>query len=142
MHQSHTHRLGPPELVAIFLGGAAGALLRVWLGVTFAPAPASWPWATFLVNVSGCFALGCLAAWLHERPPQRRSRHPLLAAGFCGAYSTFSTMQIEILRMIEHDRYTLAAGYATASITAGYLAIWIATARTRRTPQVLEATGG
>jgi CrcB protein len=56
----------------------------------------------------------------------------LLATGFCGAYTTFSTMQVEILRMLDRDRYGLALGYAAASIAAGYLAIWLATATVRR----------
>jgi CrcB protein len=121
------------ELAAIFLGGAAGALLRIWLGKTFAGAAAEWPWATFSINVSGSFALGYLATRLQDRLPQSTYRLPLLGTGLCGAYTTFSTMQVEILTMLEHDRYGLAAAYAAASIAAGYLAIWVATATVRRT---------
>jgi CrcB protein len=121
------------ELGAIFLGGAVGALLRVWLGEEFTGAVAGWPWVTFSINVTGSFALGYFATRLQERLPQSTYRRPLLGTGFCGAYTTFSTMQVEILKMIEHDRYGLAAGYAAASITAGYLAIWVATATVRRT---------
>jgi fluoride exporter len=121
------------ELAAIFLGGAVGALLRVWIGLTFATAAGTWPWATFAVNVSGAFALGYLATRLQERLPLSTYRRPLLATGFCGAYTTFSTMQVEILRMLDRHLYGLAAGYGAASIAAGYLAIWIATASVRRT---------
>lgn len=121
------------ELAAIFLGGASGALLRVWLGEEFAGAAASWPWVTFSVNVTGSFALGYLVTRLQDRLPQSTYRRPLLGTGFCGAYTTFSTMQVEILTMIEHDRYGLAVSYAAASITAGYLAIWLATSVVRRT---------
>jgi CrcB protein len=120
------------ELAAIFLGGAVGGLLRVWLGETFASTATQWPWATFAINVSGSFALGYLATRLQDRLPLSTYRRPLLATGFCGAYTTFSTMQVEILTMIEHRRYELAATYATASIAAGYLAIWVATASVRR----------
>jgi CrcB protein len=121
------------ELAAIFIGGATGALLRVWLGEEFASAATSWPWATFSINVTGSFALGYLVTRLQERLPQSTYRRPLLGTGFCGAYTTFSTMQVEILTMIEHHRYGLAASYAGASIAAGYLAIWLATAVVRRT---------
>jgi CrcB protein len=120
------------ELAAIFLGGVAGTLLRVWLGQRFAGQPSQWPWATFAINVSGCFALGCLAAHWQERLPLSTYHRPLLGTGLCGAYTTFSTMQVEILRMIDHERYGLAAGYALGSIAAGYLAIWIATTSARR----------
>ena len=120
------------ELAAIFLGGAAGALLRVWLSEEFTGAADSWPWVTFAVNVTGSFALGYFLTRLQDRLPQSTYRRPLLGTGFCGAYTTFSTMQVEILGMIEHDRYGLAVGYAAASIAAGYLAIWLATTTVRR----------
>jgi len=111
------------EIAAIFLGGAAGSLLRVWLAQTASSSVATWPWATFIVNVSGCFALGLIATHLRERPPESPHWHPLLGTGFCGAYTTFSTMQLELVRMIDHDRFGLALGYALASVLAGYLAI-------------------
>jgi CrcB protein len=120
------------ELAAIFLGGAVGALLRVWVGLTFAASAGAWPWATFAINISGSFALGYFATRLQERLPLSTYRRPLLATGFCGAYTTFSTMQVELLRMLDRHLYALAAGYATASIAAGYLAVWIATATVRR----------
>jgi fluoride exporter len=121
------------ELAAIFCGGAAGGLLRVWLSVEFPSGAAGWPWATFAINVTGSFALGYLATRLQERLPQSTYRRPLLATGFCGAYTTFSTMQVEILGLLEHGRGGLAAAYATSSIAAGYVAIWLATAAVRRT---------
>jgi CrcB protein len=122
--------------VAIFAGGVAGALLRVWLSRQFAALPTQWPWATFAINISGAFALGYLATRLQERLPQSTYRRPLLGTGFCGAYTTFSTMQVEALGMIEHGRYGMAAGYALSSICAGYLAVWVATATVRRARRI------
>jgi CrcB protein len=121
------------ELAAIFLGGMVGGLLRVWLSVTFTSSASSWPWTIFAINISGSFALAYFATRLQERLPQSTYRRPLLGTGFCGAYTTFSTMQLEILRMFDDDRLALALGYATASVTAGYMAIWIGTAMVRRT---------
>jgi CrcB protein len=120
------------ELASIFLGGAVGAVLRVWLGQTFSGSVSSWPWVTFAINITGSFALAYFATRLQERLPQSTYRRPLLGTGFCGAYTTFSTVQVEIVTMLDHDRYGMAAGYALASITAGYLAIWLATAIVRR----------
>jgi fluoride exporter len=125
-------RPGRRELGAIFIGGAAGALLRVWLGRHYTGDAAGWPWVTFSVNVTGSFALGYLATRLQTGPGLSIHSHRLLATGFCGAYTTFSTMQVEILAMIDHQRYGLALAYALASLTAGYLAIWTATALVRR----------
>jgi CrcB protein len=120
------------ELAAVFLGGILGTLLRVWLSRRFATQPADWPWVTFAINVSGCFALGGLAAGREWRSAAAGYRRPLLGTGFCGAYTTFSTVQIEILRMIDHSRYELATGYALASVVAGYLAIQAGTTLLRR----------
>jgi fluoride exporter len=120
------------ELAAIFAGGAIGALLRVWLGEHYTGAADAFPWVTFAINVSGTVALGYFVTRLQERLPLSTYRRPLLGTGFCGAFTTFSTMQVEIFKMLEHDRYGLAAIYAVASVLAGYLAISIATAAVRR----------
>lgn len=125
----------PPDwrkLAAIFAGGAFGALARVALTQAFPDASASWPWAVFSINVSGGFLLGYLVTRLDERLPPSTYRRPLAGTGFCGAYTTFSTMQVELLNMLDHDRYGLAAAYAGASILAGYLAVWAGTILVRR----------
>ena len=69
---------------------------------------------------------------LQERLPLSSYRRPLLGTGLCGGLSTFSTMQVEILKMIDAHAWGLAAGYAAASIAAGYAAIHLATAMVRR----------
>ncbi|MEO6857605.1 MAG: fluoride efflux transporter CrcB [Solirubrobacteraceae bacterium] len=124
--------LDPRELMAIFAGGATGAVLRVWLSQTYPAAAGGWPWVTFAINVSGAFLLGYLVTRLQDRLPLSTYRRPLIGTGFCGAFTTFSTMQLELLRMIDQHRYGLAVGYAAASVTAGYLAIYTATAIVRR----------
>jgi fluoride exporter len=126
-------RIDRQELGAIFAGGAIGAFMRVWIARHIVTADDSWPWAIFAINVSGSFALAYFATRLQERLPQSTYRRPLLGTGFCGAYTTFSTMQVEILKIVEAHRYGLAVGYALASIAAGLAAIWLATAIVRRT---------
>lgn len=124
------------ELAAVFTGGAIGGLVRVWLGTTLHQAAGCWPWLTFAINVSGAATLAYLATRLGERLPQATYRRPLLATGFCGAYTTFSTMQVEIVKLADAGRPGLAASYAAASLTAGYLAIWLTTALVRRSRAV------
>src|SRR5205823_6105311 len=80
-----------------------------------------WPWATFTVNVAGAFLLGYLITRLQERLPLSAYRRPFLGTGFCGALTTFSTMQVELLRMLDGDHVALAVGYAAASIAAGFV---------------------
>lgn len=120
------------ELAAIFAGGAIGALARVALDQVAVPAPAHWPWATFSANVLGAFLLGYFSTRLQERLPLSSYRRPLLGTGLCGALTTFSTVQVELLQMLDADRYALAAGYAAASVAAGYACVHLATAAVRR----------
>jgi CrcB protein len=120
------------ELGAIFVGGMAGAVLRVVLARAFPDTAGRWPWITFAINVAGAFLLGYLVTRLQERLPLSTYRRPLLGTGFCGAFTTFSTMQLELLRMLDRHHYVLAAAYAGASVLAGYLAIYIATSLVRR----------
>jgi CrcB protein len=84
------------------------------------------------VNLAGAFVLGYLATRLQERLPLSAYRRPLLGTGFCGALTTFSTLQLELLRMLDAHRYGLAAGYAAASLVLGYVAVHVATALVRR----------
>jgi CrcB protein len=120
------------EVAAILAGGSAGALARAGLVEAFPPSAGSWPWPTFAVNVAGAFMLGYFVTRLQERLPLTRYRRPFLGTGFCGALTTFSTMQVEILKMIDRGHYGLAAGYAAASIAAGFTAVALATSIVRR----------
>jgi fluoride exporter len=120
------------ELGAIFLGGAAGAALRAGLIEAFGDGAPSWPWVTFAVNVVGAFLLGYFVTRLQERLPLSTYRRPLLGTGFCGALTTFSTMQVELLRMLDAGRYGFAAAYGLGSIFAGLLGIHLASAMVRR----------
>jgi CrcB protein len=119
------------ELAAIFCGGFVGAVVRAGVAEAL-PAGHGWPWATFIVNLAGAFALGYFTTRLQERLPLSAYRRPLLGTGFCGALTTFSTMQVELIRMLDRTEVGLAFGYATASIVAGSLAIAAATNLVRR----------
>lgn len=139
MNQGHPHfdRL---ELGAIALGGAVGALIRVGLSQAFPPTPGGWPWVTFAINLLGTFALGFLVTYLQRHRPLSTLHHPLLATGLCGTFTTFSTMQLEVLRMIDRHHDGLALTYVASSVAGGYLLVSIATAMVRRSqaPAVAE----
>lgn len=107
------------ELGAIFLGGALGTLLRVGLLEVVGEGAPGWPWATFAVNVVGAFLLGYLVTAL---PPVTRHR-PLWTAGFCGGLTTFSTVQVELLKMLEAGRAGMAVAYGGASLVAGVIGV-------------------
>jgi CrcB protein len=117
------------ELGAIFLGGALGALVRAGLAEALPAAGADWPWATFLVNVVGAALLGYWFTTL----PRTSYRRPLLTTGFCGALTTFSTVQLELVEMLDAGKLTLAVLYLAASVAAGLTGAQAATAAARRT---------
>jgi fluoride exporter len=120
------------EIAAVFAGGALGTLARAALAEAFPHSATAWPWPTFAVNIVAAFLLGYFVTRLQERLPLSSYRRPLLGTGLCGGLSTFSTMQLEIVKMLDAHAWGLAAGYAAASIAAGYAAIQLSTAMVRR----------
>lgn len=120
------------ELLAIFAGGVVGALVRAALVELMPHELAAWPWPTFVANVLGAFALGYLTTRLQERLPVSAYRRPLLGTGLCGALTTFSTMQLELVRMLDAGNEALAASYALVSVASGFLAVALATSLVRR----------
>jgi CrcB protein len=116
------------ELGAIFLGGALGALARAGLAEALPDPGAGWPWATFAVNVIGAALLGYWFTTL----PHSQYRRPLLTTGFCGALTTFSTVQVELVEMIDVGRVPLACLYIGVSVAAGLAGAQAASALGRR----------
>ena len=128
-------RLGgrdPRELAAIVLGGAIGTGLRALLGAVFPMADGQWPWPTFAVNIGGAVLLGYVTTRLQERLPFTPYRRPLLGTGLCGGLTTFSTLQVEALTMLESGHPGLAAGYLAATVAAGLVAVQLTTQAVRR----------
>ena len=113
------------ELVMVGAGGAVGALGRVGLEQAWPTAAGGWPWATLAVNILGAFLLGALMGGLRHGPVSIPT-YRLLGTGFCGALTTFSTMQLELLQMLDHARYDLAIGYVVVSVVGGYAAVSLA----------------
>ena len=104
------------------MGGAAGALARWAVGNALAGASTSFPWGTLLVNATGAFGLGLVAVLLTERLPPNRYLRPLIGIGFFGAYTTFSTMALEGVKLIDAGRPETAFLYWVATLFAGQLA--------------------
>ena len=120
------------ELAAIFAGGFLGAIARAALAQSLTVRPGQWPWATFAVNITAALALGYVVTRLQERLPPSTYRRSFLGTGICGALSTFSTMMVELLKMIDGAYWGLAFAYALASIACGLAAVALSSKLVRR----------
>lgn len=111
----------PPRalvLAAIFGGGAVGTLSRAGLSHLW-PSAGGWPWGTFGANMAGTAILAVLTFALTDRLDPRRLWRATLGAGFCGAFTTFSAVQVETIDLARDGRPGLAVAYAVTSLVAG-----------------------
>jgi CrcB protein len=117
---------------AIMLGGAVGAVARAGTAEALPHAAGEWPWATFLVNLAGTIVLAWMTTRLTEMVAPTRFWRFLLGTGFCGALTTFSTFQVETIRLARDSGVVLAGSYALASLAAGMVLAAGATVVARR----------
>ena len=112
----------PLRLVAIATGGALGTLARYGMDRSLVPSPLGFPWPTFTVNVAGSLLLGLVVTLVVERWPPTRFVRPFGAIGFCGGFTTFSTLVVEASQRAQHGRVGPAAVYVVVSLVAGVVA--------------------
>jgi CrcB protein len=122
--QLRRHALTHADVVlAVSLGGAVGALARWGVGAALPRAPHGFPWATLIVNVTGCLALGALMVLLLEAWPASRYARPFLGVGLLGGYTTFSTYALEARDLLAAGHAFTALGYVGGSLLAGLVAV-------------------
>jgi CrcB protein len=112
-------------LLAVFVGGAIGTLGRAAMSRLLVHGPASWPWSTFTVNMVACLLLGWWATRVLRSPDIDPRIRPLLATGICGGLSTFATLQVELVRMLQHHAWGLAVAYEVVTIAGGLASIML-----------------
>lgn len=115
--------------VLVFLGSGAGGLLRYWLGGIvqnwWGP---QFPLGTFVVNVSGCLAMGFLAtAWTGPILIREEYRTAVLI-GVLGGYTTFSSFSREALALARDGEWWRAGWYVGGSVILSLLAVWLGAA--------------
>jgi CrcB protein len=113
------------KYLAVAAGGAAGAMLRYFLGGTLLSRTAApFPTATFIINITGSFILGFFLTIVTERINVSPHLRLAVAVGFVGAYTTFSTFEYETARLIEEKFLLQAFLYVVLSFTVGFAAVW------------------
>lgn len=114
-------------MAAVALGGALGAPARhavAELTPTSSPV-GSFPWATFVVNVTGALLLGFVLVLVLERFPPTRYVRPLVATGFLGSYTTYSAFALETVQLVDEGESGIALAYVVGSVLVGLAAVWI-----------------
>lgn len=110
-------------LLVVAVGGALGSLARWALGESLAASGDTFPWATFLENVSGAFALGLLMVLVVDVWSPSRYVRPFLCVGVLGGFTTFSTYMLDTRDLVEANRAPLAALYLFGTLIAGLSAV-------------------
>lgn len=118
-HSTIARRASPTGLlVAVFVGGALGALCRAGLQEWW-PSGEGWPWGTFAANLAGTAILATVAFAFTAGNDPRRLWRGVLGTGFCGALTTFSAFQVEVIELARDGRAGTGIAYAAVSLVAG-----------------------
>lgn len=113
------------KYLLIAVGGALGSVARYWVGSTIGSRLGiRFPFGTLVVNLTACLVIGFALTWLGERVEVNPAWRFLVAVGFIGAYSTFSTFEWETLQTLRAGAFWLAALYAGGSLVLGLAAAW------------------
>ena len=111
---------------AISLGASLGALLRWQLGLWLSPLPshASLPWGTLAANWIGAYAIGAAVVFFQSQAQIDPAWRLAIVTGFLGALTTFSTFSLEVVSMLQHSRWLLAASTASLHVFGSLLLTW------------------
>lgn len=119
--------------VMLALGGALGALARYGLGgLVQTRMNAVFPYGTLVVNLCGCLLMGFVMALITDRVIVAPGFRYLVPVGFIGAFTTFSTFELETFRAIEDGAWLIGFANVAASVILGFLALWLGVVAARR----------
>lgn len=105
-----------------FVGSVSRYLIYIWFmnrNLT------SFPWATMLVNILGCFAIGLMSGFVERTVPDHRLLFLAGSVGFLGGFTTFSAFGLDTLQLFKNQGFPIALANVVASVFIGVLAVWI-----------------
>lgn len=125
-YQSHTVFSLMQHLILVFIGSGLGGCTRYLLGKWVqAQMLGNFPWGTLCVNMMACLVLGFVMGILNKASAWQASALLLLASGFCGGFSTFSTFSFETLQLLEQKQYLDAFINIMASVSVCIVSVFL-----------------
>jgi CrcB protein len=118
-------------LAVISAGGVLGACSRHGLGLAWPHRPDQFPWATLLINVSGCLLIGVLMVLISEVWSAHRLLRPFLGVGILGGYTTFSTYTTDVQQLVAAGAARTALLYLAGTLIAALAAVYLGITITR-----------
>ncbi len=112
------------KILAIGIGGAFGAIARHLINISpVAGVFARFPLPTFLINVTGSFLIGFCLILFTDRVEINENLRMAIIVGFLGAFTTFSTFEMEIFGLVREREFVSAGAYVIASVVVGFAGV-------------------
>lgn len=119
------------SILLVGIGSCAGGILRYALSLAVHSDKNGFPFATFIVNITGCLLIGLIYGLFSKFSDTSSGLCLLLTTGFCGGFTTFSTFSNEALKMLQNGYLTGFLLYVLGSILLGILAAYLGYAAVR-----------
>ncbi|WP_136479863.1 fluoride efflux transporter CrcB [Cognatitamlana onchidii] len=113
------------QLILVFAGGGLGSVLRYIIGKVLNNAETGIPYGTFLANILGSLFIGLILGFAAKNEALTQNHTLLLATGFCGGFTTFSTFAYENHVFLRSGDFLSFAVYTIASFIVGFLAVFL-----------------
>ena len=121
------------KILSVAIGGAVGAVARYLINISpLVRVFDHFPLPTFVINVVGSFLIGFLLIVFTDRADMSENLKAAVMIGFVGAFTTFSTFELEIFELMKARQVAIAFGYLAASIVVGFLGVLAGVAVARR----------
>lgn len=113
------------QLLLVFVGGGFGSVLRYVIGKYLNSTETGIPFGTFAANIIGSLLIGIILGLAVKNDTLSQNQTLLLATGFCGGFTTFSTFAYENYVFLKSGDFASFAVYTVASFVVGFLAVFL-----------------
>lgn len=113
------------QLLLVFIGGGFGSALRFVIGKYMNSTETGIPWGTFTANILGSLIIGIILGLAAKNDTLSSNQTLLLATGFCGGFTTFSTFAYENHVFLKSGDFTSFALYTIGSFIIAFLAVFV-----------------